>query len=1081
MIQNKQPHRSKYQIIKDIQKKTKTGTIEAIHIAKCFLLICLVDELKLNTFVEILSNDDISLFSVSKLLKQFGGKAYGIAPNTFKQQNSKHVSRNIKGSSDISVETTDNFKLYLNILEQKIALELDETITLLRKPLGEAFTFFKEKGIMIDALYINGNCNEFSDSTNFLSLVGEGGIIIIDFATGGNDHLIYDSIKREFIILFECDSFGILLKKLDYKNNAVQIEHLQKKLITSFENVLKIEEKSKPTITVGVVAYNIGEYIQECLTSIIHQRGNFKQDILVFEDCSTDCTFEKIQEFISQNEIPSNMTLQVFKNEKNIGLVKNYQRLIRKANSLGNDFFSIVDGDDYLLDGFRNQKLINLLNINPDFALSYSSILVYEENSNRFRTEESMQQLSKSKYTLFDLLANNFMAACSVVRGKAVQQIPDELFDMYTADWFLHIFFSQFGDIGFLKEPMFVYRRHEGGNWSSKTPLYNARRLFEAINRFNKFTNYKYYPYMLDFQMNLYNQLYDEPFEELDLLIVDDVFPHPSNGYRLQEFTSYLEHFKNIKILSTGVWTHLIGTQKNEDILADYKRLHPEIADKVVGWRGYSFYGNISCKLAYICFLGNVFPCIDILERLKIPFVLELYPGGSFYLNNDESDFKLRRVLSSKYFKKVIVTQKATYDYLIKKHFCSKEKILNIFGVVMPIDKLNKKFDKMQHYGFEKQTLDICFVAMKYTKYGREKGYDIFINVARELCKRFDNINFHVVGGFGQNVLDVSEIKDRITFYGYQTLDWFDQFYLDKDIILSPNTNGIVNKGFFDGFPTAACTDAGLRETAIFCTDPLGLNNGHYSNMNEIEIIEHDVSQIVERIVFYYLNPKALLNLSQNGSKRIKEIYSYENQMVPRIDLLEKEILAFDRFKEEEERNETDLIVPGRVVSSFNETTMSYAKTGYDEMVISRTLKIASFIQRVYVLLAPPYSRRAWILDRLIKFGYYPIKKINKNRKLKAELPLIRSSGLFDEEWYLSKYPDVAQAKVDPARHYIEFGGTEGRDPGPNFSSDWYLSIYPDVKVAKVNPLLHYLKIGKNEGRYPRPKKSGSRTLRRAN
>jgi len=83
------------------------------------LLICLVDELKLNTFVEILSNDDISLFSVSKLLKQFGGKAYGIAPNTFKQQNSKHVSRNIKGSSDISVETTDNFKLYLNILEQK--------------------------------------------------------------------------------------------------------------------------------------------------------------------------------------------------------------------------------------------------------------------------------------------------------------------------------------------------------------------------------------------------------------------------------------------------------------------------------------------------------------------------------------------------------------------------------------------------------------------------------------------------------------------------------------------------------------------------------------------------------------------------------------------------------------------------------------------------------------------------------------------------------------------------------------------------------------------------------------------------
>ena len=33
----------------------------------------------------------------------------------------------------------------------------------------------------------------------------------------------------------------------------------------------------------------------------------------------------------------------------------------------------------------------------------------------------------------------------------------------------------------------------------------------------------------------------------------------------------------------------------------------------------------------------------------------------------------------------------------------------------------------------------------------------------------------------------------------------------------------------------------------------------------------------------------------------------------------------------------------------------------------------------------------------------------------------------FDPRFYLSNYPDVMQARVDPAEHYLEFGRFEGR------------------------------------------------------
>lgn len=71
----------------------------------------------------------------------------------------------------------------------------------------------------------------------------------------------------------------------------------------------------------------------------------------------------------------------------------------------------------------------------------------------------------------------------------------------------------------------------------------------------------------------------------------------------------------------------------------------------------------------------------------------------------------------------------------------------------------------------------------------------------------------------------------------------------------------------------------------------------------------------------------------------------------------------------------------------------------------------------------------------------------------------------FDERFYLSQYPDVAEAGIDPIRHYLEQGASEGRDPTPWFSSEGYLGAYPDILLQGLNPFLHYIQNGRKEGR----------------
>ncbi len=76
---------------------------------------------------------------------------------------------------------------------------------------------------------------------------------------------------------------------------------------------------------------------------------------------------------------------------------------------------------------------------------------------------------------------------------------------------------------------------------------------------------------------------------------------------------------------------------------------------------------------------------------------------------------------------------------------------------------------------------------------------------------------------------------------------------------------------------------------------------------------------------------------------------------------------------------------------------------------------------------------------------------------------LLSASPLFDREWYLKTYPDVAGAKLDPVSHFLRHGAKDRRDPGPNFDTVTYLRRRPDVAAAGINPLVHYIRAGMRE------------------
>src|SRR5579859_2143544 len=98
---------------------------------------------------------------------------------------------------------------------------------------------------------------------------------------------------------------------------------------------------------------------------------------------------------------------------------------------------------------------------------------------------------------------------------------------------------------------------------------------------------------------------------------------------------------------------------------------------------------------------------------------------------------------------------------------------------------------------------------------------------------------------------------------------------------------------------------------------------------------------------------------------------------------------------------------------------------------------------------------------------------------LERLLNLYVSCWDFDEEWYLTTYPDV-QGAIEQGKfpsgwaHFRTVGYLEGRlGARPSVDADWYVSAYPDVAKAILDggvtsALEHYVQHGYREGRLPR-------------
>ncbi len=250
-------------------------------------------------------------------------------------------------------------------------------------------------------------------------------------------------------------------------------------------------------VSIWCLTYNHDKYIRDALEGFLKQKTNFKYQICIFDDASTDSTQEIINEYVKKYpelfDVCLSKTNTYGKPERR-KIIQSFQKRAIKGK-----YVACCEGDDFWINANKLQIQVDFMDSHPECMLhSHSSKWINcetGEESNFFPYKES-HFLTPEELILKP--NGNISTASMLVRKEAF--FMDEGFPLAdVGDVRVQLHAISKGMVYYLNETMSAYRYMHAGSWSE---IYNKdlnkwfNHCFNMIvffRNYDKYVKYKYH------------------------------------------------------------------------------------------------------------------------------------------------------------------------------------------------------------------------------------------------------------------------------------------------------------------------------------------------------------------------------------------------------------------------------------------------------------------------------------------------------------------------------------------------------------------------------------------------------------
>ncbi|MCB9197904.1 MAG: glycosyltransferase [Flavobacteriales bacterium] len=250
-----------------------------------------------------------------------------------------------------------------------------------------------------------------------------------------------------------------------------------------------MEFSDKPLVSVVVPTYNHGEFIGQCLSSILEQSTDFKFEVLIGDNESSDQTLSVCEEFL--DKYPDAVRLYSKKRAEVVyinGVATGRRNVIELISEAKGSYIAICEGDDFWLSRNKLQSQINFLECNPNYAGAYHETFVIDgekvDPSIKFRT--TVPDVVNTELTISD--QSIFHTSSFIFRKSSIVDFPEFMWRVVSFDMALFSIVSSTGDLKCIPGIYSVYRKHPGGitNTNGVRDHFHSERI-KLLNELNNF------------------------------------------------------------------------------------------------------------------------------------------------------------------------------------------------------------------------------------------------------------------------------------------------------------------------------------------------------------------------------------------------------------------------------------------------------------------------------------------------------------------------------------------------------------------------------------------------------------------
>ena len=212
-------------------------------------------------------------------------------------------------------------------------------------------------------------------------------------------------------------------------------------------------------VSIVVLVYNHGQFLEECLNSIFSQKIDVEFEVLIGEDASTDNSRIICQEF--KNVYPNRVKL--FQRKKNIGMLNNFYDLIERSSG---EYTAFLEGDDFWSDKQKLNFQIKALDKNQDCTIAYHNVKMFFSEGLIGKDKLYVKSNQPLKVDVNDVIKKEvFMHTSSLmIRSVDIKNTPSSFLSYPMGDIPLTIFaLRNMSKAVYINRVMSNYRKNIGG------------------------------------------------------------------------------------------------------------------------------------------------------------------------------------------------------------------------------------------------------------------------------------------------------------------------------------------------------------------------------------------------------------------------------------------------------------------------------------------------------------------------------------------------------------------------------------------------------------------------------------------